>query len=88
MKRPPVRFLFDVINAVDVVAGMSLFRFEGEDEEKGEKGRSYRDWSFVGASKESKVSFMDTVRLYSIFICDDSYVFCVCTKNFSILHIF
>jgi hypothetical protein len=50
--------LFDVINAVDIAAEGSVFGSEESEEKK----RTHRDWSVVGANKESKLMFMDNVR--------------------------
>jgi hypothetical protein len=48
-----------VITAVDVVTA-DITAFGAEEGKKGE--RMKRDWAVVGATKESKVSFMDAVR--------------------------
>jgi hypothetical protein len=56
LRRPPVRFLFDVFQYVGThVASGLLPAMVGQAE-----------WDTVSASKQNKVDFMESVRIYSV----------------------
>mmetsp|Transcript_6634 Transcript_6634/g.10871 ORF Transcript_6634/g.10871 Transcript_6634/m.10871 type:complete len:839 (+) Transcript_6634:1849-4365(+) len=59
--RPPVRFLFDVIKAVDTITGTHLI--SGVDDEVDSREAACGDWSVVGVNKETKLAFMEKVLM-------------------------
>jgi hypothetical protein len=55
LARPPVRFLFDLINLVTRVSNLSVYQSTEET-----------SWEIVGNNKESKMAFIDKVCLSSL----------------------
>ena len=55
LKRPPVRFLFDLINLVAAKGGLNVFTAEP-------------DWDATSQSKQNKIAFMETVSRVMILM--------------------